>query len=58
MNLFLQREDPIIGVLADQLIKFMTTLYGKFVSITTIKEAGNDMKLVAYSTSKLMVSHK
>ena len=56
MNLFLQREDPIIGVLADQLIKFMTKLHGKFVSITTIKEAGNDMKLVAYSTRENQIN--
>lgn len=48
-NMFLQREDPIIPVLNDQLIKFVKNLLGKFVKISAIRNASSDITLVEYS---------
>ena len=40
-NKFLQREDPLIAVMAEQMISFLKKLLGKFVTITAIKAASN-----------------
>ena len=41
-NMFLQRDDPIIFLLCDQITKFMKTLLGKFINVAVIKESKND----------------
>lgn len=38
-NKFLQREDPIIFVMHDQLHRFVKSLLAKFVNVSTIKNA-------------------
>lgn len=39
LNKFMQREDPIIYAIHDQLHSFIKNLLGKFLPATTIKEA-------------------
>ena len=51
MNKFLQREDPLIAVLAEQLISFLKKLLAKFVTISAIKAASNIVE-VDYSRDK------
>ena len=45
-NKFLQREDPIIPVLYDQMLCFLKNLIGKFVTISAIKRAASDLTQV------------
>ena len=47
-NKFLQREDPIIPVVANQMSSFLKKLFGKFVTIGTIRSAP-DITLVQYT---------
>lgn len=47
-NKFMQREDPIICVLWNQMNTFMTKLFGRFVRVTAIKAAA-DVCHVQYS---------
>ena len=47
--MLLQREDPVISIVADQLNKFMKIIFGKFVSIRYIKEASKDMTAVVFT---------
>lgn len=47
-NLFLQREDPIIFLLYDQMHSFVKQLMGKFVTVAAIR-ANTDITCVAYS---------
>uniref|UniRef100_A0A1X7TWU2 HAT C-terminal dimerisation domain-containing protein n=1 Tax=Amphimedon queenslandica TaxID=400682 RepID=A0A1X7TWU2_AMPQE len=49
LNTLLQRNDPIIGIVANQLIKFLKTLLGKFVCVRSIKEADH-LTTVSYTT--------
>ena len=37
-NMFLQREDPLIPVIHDEMIKFITKLTSKFMPATAIQE--------------------
>lgn len=41
MNRFLEREDPLIAIVAEQMISFLKKLLGKFITITAIKAASN-----------------
>uniref|UniRef100_A0A1X7VKY4 HAT C-terminal dimerisation domain-containing protein n=1 Tax=Amphimedon queenslandica TaxID=400682 RepID=A0A1X7VKY4_AMPQE len=49
LNTLLQRNDPIIGIVANQLIKCLKTLLGKFVCVSSIKEADH-LTTVSYTT--------
>ena len=40
-NKFLQRDDPIVPVISDQLTSFLRKLLGKFVSVGAIKSAAD-----------------
>lgn len=48
LNLFLQREDPIIPIVLDQLQNFVKNLLGKFVKVATIRNARSDLHSVEY----------
>ena len=51
-NKFLQREDPIVYVMHDQLHSFVKSLLGKFVSVSTIRDAlsAGDITCVDYDS--------
>ena len=48
-NKFLQREDPIIPVISDQINRFLRSLFGRVVSIAAIKSAKTDISTVQYN---------
>ena len=50
-NKFLQREDPIISIISDQIDGFLKKLLGKFVTVQTIKYA-QDITSVQYTRAK------
>ena len=41
MNKFLQREEPLIPIMADQMNNFLKKLFGKFVNVSAIKAASS-----------------
>lgn len=47
-NMFLQREDPLIPVLYDQMVSFLTKLAGKFLPVAAIREAEGDFYTIEY----------
>ena len=47
-NKFLQREDPLIHVISEQMGSFIKKLFGKFVAIHAIRDA-SDITSVHYS---------
>ena len=51
MNKFMQKEDPLIAVIAEQMISFLKKLLAKFVIISAIKAASNIVE-VDYSQDK------
>lgn len=51
INKFLQRDNPLIAIIAEQMISFLKKLLGKFVTITAIKAASNIVD-VDYSRDK------
>ena len=53
LNLFLQRDDPIISVMSDQLQKFVKNLLGRFVAIQGIIDAQADTTRVQYKEKQL-----
>ena len=50
-NQFLQREDPIISLVDQQIQSFLTKLAGKFLTINTIKAAKSDLTKLKFDTS-------
>ena len=48
-NLFLQREDPLIPVISEQMSTFLRKLASKFVRVDTIKAAGEDITGLQYN---------
>ena len=48
---FLQREDPIISLVDQQIQSFLTKLAGKFLTIHTIKVAKSDLTKLKFDTS-------
>ena len=48
INMFLQREDPIIPVVLDQLLSFVKNLLAKFVNVVAIRNAGSDVTSIQY----------
>ena len=46
--MFLQREDPLIPVLHDQMVSFLTKLAGKFLPVATIRAAEGDFYTIKY----------
>ena len=48
-NKFLQREDPLIPVISEQIHTFLTKLASKFVPVSSIKAAGKDFTRLKYS---------
>ena len=48
-NKFLQREDPLIPVISDQIESFLTKLASKFVPVSAIKAASEDFTRLKYS---------
>ena len=47
--MFLQREDPFIPVLYDQMVSFLTKLAGKFLPVAAIKEAEGKFHALKYN---------
>ncbi len=47
-NKFLQREDPLIPVVSEQMGSFVKKLFGKFVTIRAIRDA-TDITSIHYS---------
>ena len=47
-NMFLQREDPLIPVLYDQMVSFLTKLAGKFLPVAAIRAAKGDFYTLKY----------
>ena len=47
-NMFLQREDPLIPVLYDQMVSFLTKLAGKFLPVAAIKEVEGNFHILKY----------
>ena len=41
-NMFLQREDPLIPMLCEQIQSFLTKLASKFLPVSVIKQANGD----------------
>ena len=48
-NKFLQREDPLIPVISEQIESFLTKLASKFISVSGIRAAGQDFAGLKYS---------
>ena len=46
--MFLQREDPLIPVLYDQMVYFLTKLAGKFLPVAAIRAAEGDFYTTQY----------
>ena len=47
-NMFLQRGDPLIPVLYDQMVSLLTKLAGKFLPVAAIREAEGDFYTIKY----------
>ena len=47
-NTFLQREDPLIPIIYEQMVSFLTKLASKFVPVSNIKEATEDLSRLQY----------
>ena len=47
-NKFLQREDPIIPILVEQLMNFLKKLFGRFVKVGVIKSAEANLTSLDY----------
>ena len=47
-NNFLQREDPLIPVISEQIGSLLTKLASKFISVSGIKAAGHDFAGLKY----------
>ena len=59
LNKFLQREDPIIYAVHDQLHGFIKNLLGKFIPATTIKDAlSSDIACIEYANRDKQVPGK
>ena len=54
-NKFLQREDPLIHVISEQMGSFIKKLFGKFVAIHAIRDA-SDITSVHYSRENQLPS--
>ena len=50
-NQFLQRKEPIISLVDQQIQSFLTKLAGKFLTIHTIKAAKSDLTKLKFDTS-------
>ena len=48
-NKFLQREDPLVLVMSDQMNAFLTKLASKFLPVSSIKAARQDFYELQYS---------
>ena len=48
-NKFLQREDPLIPVISEQIESFLTKLASKFIPVSGIRAAGQDFAGLKYS---------
>lgn len=57
-NKFLQREDPIIPVIYDQMLSFLKKLGSKFIKVSTLKDAfkDGDIQAFPYMDSKEQLS--
>ena len=53
LNKFLQREEPIIPVVYDQLHAFMKKLFSKFVVVSEIRSSGGDLSKIDYVGKQL-----
>ena len=52
-NMFLQREEPLIPLLYDQMVSFLTKLAGRFMPVSTIKEANGNFYHLKYTECQL-----
>ena len=48
-NKFLQREDPIISVMLNQMNSFLNKLFGRFMAVTEIKAAQQNFSSLDYN---------
>ena len=49
--MFLQREEPLIPLLYDQMVSFLTKLAGRFMPVSTIKEAVITQRTHSYTST-------
>ena len=54
-NKFLQREDPIICIMLEQMYKFLKCLFGKFINVSVIKESQHDLTSLNYNSRQNQV---
>ena len=47
-NKFLQREDPIIPIMLDQIENFIKKLFGRFIKVDVIKRSQNNIVTTDY----------
>ena len=55
-NQFLQREDPIISLVAQQIQSFLLKLVGKFLSTVVIRAARSDLSKIGYADASNQLS--
>ena len=55
-NQFLQREDPIISLVAQQIQSFLLKLVGKFLSAVVIRAAKSDLPTIGYADASNQLS--
>ena len=55
-NKFLQREYPIISVIIDQINSFLRNLFGRFLKVAAIKQAGADISSIDYTNNENQLS--
>ena len=48
-NQFLQREDPLIPVIHQQIKSFLAKIASKFLLVSTIKDANGDFSTIDYN---------
>ena len=48
-NKFLQREDPLIPIMLEQMEGFLKKLFGKFIKVNIIKDAKDDVITIDYN---------
>lgn len=55
-NLFLQREYPLIPLIYEQIISFLTKLASTFLPVTSIREAREDLSDLEYANEESQLS--
>lgn len=54
-NMFLQSEHPLIPVIHEQIVSFLTKLASKFLQVSAIKDANGDFTSLEYANEELQL---